>query len=240
MPVRAVVVSLAVASVALGGLSAAVQLARYVYGHDSLLGLYRQFDMDHEANLPTWFSSSLLLVSAALLALIAGERGARRAPGVKTWWALAGLFVFLSMDEAASFHEQMLLPRAWLGGMAGWRGVTWLLPAVLAVVAIVVALGRFVRALPARTRVRLLIATALLLGGEMGLELVGQLVKVELGARTLGYALMYTVEETVGLLGEVAFIYAWLDYLAHGPGPLAIAFGRRAEDPLAAGGRAGP
>ncbi len=239
VPVRAVVVSLAAASLVLGGLSAAVQLGRYVYGHDSLFGLYRQFDMDREANLPTWFSSSLLLLSAALLALIAGDRAARRAPGSRIWWALAALFVCLSVDEAASIHERLLLPRAWLGGAADWRGVTWMLPGLLAVAAIAVALARFVRALPPRTRLRLLLAAALLLASEMGLEALGGWVELRYGSASLSYGLMYTAEETVALLGEVAFVYVWLDHLAHGPGPLAIAFGRRAGDPLATAGEGG-
>lgn len=47
-----------------------------MYAHDRayVFGLSRLFDMDGEANLPTWYSVVLLLCSAAILIRIAMQR----------------------------------------------------------------------------------------------------------------------------------------------------------------------
>ena len=51
----------------------ATQWSARVLGKDHLLGLVRFFDLDAEANLPTWFSSSTLLLCALVLAGIDGQ-----------------------------------------------------------------------------------------------------------------------------------------------------------------------
>ncbi len=60
--------------------NAGAQYSRHVLGHDDLLGFVRQFDHDHEGNVPTWFEAALLLCSGGLLAAIARARLAPRAP----------------------------------------------------------------------------------------------------------------------------------------------------------------
>jgi hypothetical protein len=96
-------------------------------GHHSLLGLIPFFDLRQENNLPTWYSSSSLLFSAALLALIAK---ARREAGDREaiyWVILAIAFTFLSIDEAASLHEKTIKP---LRHLVRGRGIftnTWVL-----------------------------------------------------------------------------------------------------------------
>ena len=81
-----------------------------------------------ENNIPTWFSSVQLFVIAAVLSPIVIRDSDRRRPST---WALAvvpGLFILLSLDEVAMFHERL---GQWLevsaGVGAGLRTGPWVL-----------------------------------------------------------------------------------------------------------------
>lgn len=74
------------------------------------------FNLDTEANLPTWYSSVKLLGVAILSAALA----MRTVDGSRVWGLHAVLFLTLSADEAASFHETLarrLLELPMLGGL---------------------------------------------------------------------------------------------------------------------------
>ena len=70
------------------------------------MGLGAVFDLSLEANVPTWYSAAALLVSALALGLITAVKLRERAPFAKHWGGLAAMFVYLSLDEVARFHEQ--------------------------------------------------------------------------------------------------------------------------------------
>jgi len=65
------------------------------------------FDLDAEANVPTWVSSAKLLIIAGL-ALFNWD-GERRDPALRhrwLWLGVALLFTAMSLDETASLHER--------------------------------------------------------------------------------------------------------------------------------------
>ncbi|MEZ4416353.1 MAG: hypothetical protein R3E10_11465 [Gemmatimonadota bacterium] len=65
------------------------------------------FGLDREANLPTWYSSTQLLLAGVCL-LWAGTRANRTEGRPSRLLLLAGAtFVFLSADEASSIHESI-------------------------------------------------------------------------------------------------------------------------------------
>jgi len=70
--------------------------------------LVERFNIDYEANVPTWFSTVLLFsVSVTAFFLYRMDSGK---PGVssqwqKIWLGLGILYVFLSLDEGAQIHE---------------------------------------------------------------------------------------------------------------------------------------
>ena len=64
-------------------------------------------DLDHEGNLPAWFSSLQWAAVAALFAYVAYEANRRKHRASTALLLLAGLFLFLSMDEASSVHERL-------------------------------------------------------------------------------------------------------------------------------------
>jgi hypothetical protein len=83
-----------------------VQCIRFLSGHDNLFGFVRQLNLDEENNIPTWYSSSALLLSAILLAVIALANKRMGNPYTVQWFGLTAIFFYLSLDEAASLHEE--------------------------------------------------------------------------------------------------------------------------------------
>jgi hypothetical protein len=97
----------------------------------------------------------------------------------------------------------------------------WVIPAAVTVAALVAVYWRFVFALPALTRTRLLVAAALFLAGEMGMEMVGGWV-IDREGVTLAYALMTSVEEFLAMLGVVVAIGALLGYARSAVGEVSV------------------
>ncbi|MGI9237145.1 MAG: hypothetical protein ACR2QZ_07090 [Woeseiaceae bacterium] len=58
-----------------------------------------RFNLDEEGNVPTWFSTALLLL-VAVTAFVLRERG-----GGRIWLVTAIAYTWLSLDEAARLHE---------------------------------------------------------------------------------------------------------------------------------------
>ncbi len=75
--------------------------------HIGGIDVHQLFDMDQEANIPAWFSSTKFFCIAALLGLYGPEALGRI--GVPRFLPLLGaiVFLFLSMDESAQVHERV-------------------------------------------------------------------------------------------------------------------------------------
>jgi hypothetical protein len=175
--------------------------------------LVRLMWVDGEANIPSWFSASLLLAAASLLAIIAAAEWRIGGQEVTKWWVLGLIFLFLSLDETAQLHELSIVPvREWTGA-TGFLYYAWILPAGVCVGLFAVAYLRFLRRLSARTRSLLLWAGAIYVGGALGVESLSGWQAAAHGERNLPYHLIVTVEESCEMIGVVLFIYALLDYL---------------------------
>lgn len=166
--------------------------------------LIEKLSLSYEGNLPTWFSSSLLLACAVAAGAIARMRPAMH----RHWWVIACLATWMSLDEATELHEH-------LGGFVGTGGVLyfdWVIPAAVVVVALVIAFLPFIRALHPTTRTRLVIAGVVFVGGALVMELpLGWWVETR-GTDDFGYALIDWVEETMEMIGTVL---AFVALLAH-------------------------
>ena len=67
--------------------------------------LYWRFNLDKEANIPTWFSSSLLLSVGITSFLNVCLLGKDRRVEIFYWAIFGSFFTFLSLDETARLHE---------------------------------------------------------------------------------------------------------------------------------------
>ena len=192
------------------------QLTKYVWGHDVVYGLIRLFYVDYENNIPSYFSASLLLLVALLLALITALKQAAHAAYGFQWALLSFTFLSMAIDEAASLHELLIVPmRGLLGQQA--RGIfffAWVIPGIAVAMIFGLSYLKFLLHLPTKTRWRFVIAATLYLGGALGMELIGGRYAASHGMENLAYSMTATVEESLEMAGVIVFIYALLNYIA--------------------------
>ncbi len=175
--------------------------------------IVRFFDLDSEANLPTWYSSVALLFSSFLLAIIAWAKRGGGDRYALHWAAMALLFLGLSLDEASGIHE---MPIEQLRAALHAKSIfyfTWVIPGAGFVGFFLLAYLRFLAHLPPSTRWLFLLSGAIFVGGAIGVEMISGYYSYYYGEATWGNALITTVEEVLEMLGIVLFIYALLQYI---------------------------
>jgi hypothetical protein len=191
------------------------QLVKHVLGHDTVFGLVPLFYVDAENNIPSYFSASLLLIAAALLGVIAAFKARARDVQAARWTVLAFVFLYLSVDEAASIHEMLTEPtRQLLGGRAG--GIfyfAWVVPGTAVALVFALYFLKLLADLPAKIRRLFVVAGAMFLGGAIGMELIGGRY-FEANGEDLTYTLIATVEESLEMAGALVFISALMQYIA--------------------------
>lgn len=177
--------------------------------------LFKLIDLEAESNLPTWFSSMQLLLLAWLLALYA--RRSSNGPTTPGLWLPSLVFLVLSIDEVAQFHERfghaldIVLPGGDRSNTAfdytGIWGVVVGLPALTALLWMwrqpifsdqPIAVRRFV------------VGSVLLIGGAAGLDFVANFTY---GPNTVLHGLQIVAEETFELLGATILCWGSLDLL---------------------------
>jgi hypothetical protein len=195
---------LGVAIVAMLGL--AIELI-HLRMHDELVEvLLEKLSLSYEGNLPTWWSSALLLGNA----VAAGAIATRRPPQALHWWGIAAVAGWMSLDETAELHEH-------LGGLFGTGGVLyydWVIPAAVVLVALALVFVPFMRALAPATRMRLVIAAAIYVSGALVMELPLGWWTEHHGSDGLGYALIDWLEETLEMVGASLALVALVRHRA--------------------------
>lgn len=209
-----------------GILSVPMQLAEYRLRSLSwsISDIARRFTLDSEGSVPAWYSSILLLTAAALLAVVATVAFNQRDRWWKHWTALASLFCLLSLDEAASFHESLILPLQKHFGANGIFFFAWVIPGVFFVGTVGLAFLKFVLNLDCQTRNRFIISGGLFVGGALGLEFVGGAFMDAFGEEHIFYILAAATEETFEMLGVTLFIIAILKHLESRVGEFRLTF----------------
>lgn len=202
-------------------------VARFGYGREALLGFVPLFDVDQEANIPSfvsalaWLWAAVLATAIGLAAKSTGDADSNR------WLGLGLVFSFLSLDECVSIHERMTKPtwRIVHGGDILY-GVAWVLPYALVFVPIGLAYLRFWLRLPVRTRVLTALAAAVFLGGAVGVETLGGWYFVTHGRTTdVVYALLCLWEESFEMAGVTLLIHALSTHLESHVGELGLVVG---------------
>src|SRR5690606_16510677 len=128
-----------------------------------------RFDLNREQGVGTWAMAAGLALCGLVMLSIAPRAIAWRGH----WRVLGILFILLSVDEVASFHELLSAPVRSMVDLPGFLYFAWVLPAGAAVLILGLFYLRFLLALPTRTRSQLLIAAAIYLCGVLVLESVG-------------------------------------------------------------------
>lgn len=195
----------------------------------------RMFNINREQSIPTWYSSSMLLLGALATGLIAFVKRRRGEPYRNMWLLLALLFVYLSADEGAGLHEYLTEP---IGEALDTTGVFyfgWIIAGIIAVIVVGLVFFRFWLHQDSRTRLLYLLAAGLYVGGGIGVEMIGSNLWYEAGGSTMTYSAVGTIEELMEMLGAITFLYAQLQLLARSVEAFDVRFvdGRLAAEPVA-------
>ena len=174
--------------------------------------LTRQFFVNDENNIPTWYSSSTLLLASILLGIIGFAKKTAGDQYALHWKALAIIFLFLSVDEAASLHEALGDALHQIFPTTGYFYYIWVIPGMIFVLVFVLANLRFLAHLPAKTRYQFLIAGTIFICGAIGLEMPEGL--YEENYDDMGLVFLITLEEFLEMTGIVVFIYALCSYIS--------------------------
>jgi hypothetical protein len=192
----------------LGGL-----FSTFVLGYDRIFGIIPMFALNREQNVPAFYATLTLLFCGLLLAIIA--YGKRKSHGAYFyhWAVLAGLFIFLSVDEGLAIHEGLTRPLRSALNTGGYLFYAWVIPYALGLVVLGLVYFKFFASLPRKTLILFGIAFLIFVSGAIGMELLGGPIDWQYGRDSPPYALVSTIEEVLEMSGVVIFIYALLAYI---------------------------
>lgn len=187
------------------------------------------FDFNLEANLPTFFSSLVLLGNGILLLLIGARYKNLRKP-FRHWFGLSFVFCFLALDEMIQIHEQLRAPVEALLNTKGVLYFAWFIPYAILTILLGLAYIKFMLRLPRIVFKLFILAAVLFLSGAIGLEIIGGMHAEVHGEETSTYYLLYTIEELLEMSGSIVFFYALLVYITTQFKIFQINFNRGGED----------
>ncbi len=186
-------------------------IIKFYFGHDHVYGLIPLFDFNTEKNIPTFYSACALIVVSVLSAFIASTHRKQNSSYIH-WLGLAIIFLFLSIDEIASIHERLIDPIKTALNTSGLLFFAWVIPYGVALTIFVFAYAKFLTRLPKRIMVLFITSGTIFVSGAIGVELFEGKEASLNGFNTLAFALYYTFEEFLEMLGIVIFIYTLLLY----------------------------
>lgn len=180
-----------------------------------LLYLDNLFNVDEELNVPSFFSTILLLSASFLLMIISFLQFKEKEKYRWHWLILTLGFLFLATDETITIHEHLNKPfKAILGnGSSGLLTFAWVVPGMIIVAALGLTFWKFLFQLPEKTKNAFILAGVFYIGGAIGVEMLGANYAEKHGLVNLTYATFTIVEETCEMLGIILFIRALLIYM---------------------------
>ena len=192
----------------------ALYLKFYANGMDSKITrlLIKLFDFNREVNLPTYFSSLLLLANAILLALIGYQYKALN-KNFWQWLGLSAIFGFLALDEMVQIHEHVRAPTEALLNTTGIAYFAWFIPYLLIMFILAIIYFKFMARLQIRILKLFIFSAVLYISGAVVVEAISGMHAEVHGEQTLTYAILYTFEELLEMLGLAVFFYALLCYI---------------------------
>ena len=169
------------------------------------------FDFNIEMNIPTFFSSLLLMLCASLLFLI-GRRGKFELKRYLGWYGLSFIFIFLSIDEMTSIHEQLITPFRTALNLSGLLFYSWVIPYGFLLLVLLSFYFKFLMRLPRKTLRLFVLSGIIYLTGAILLDMAEGALVEEYGWYDPLYCFLYTCEEFLEMLGLIIFIYALSSY----------------------------
>lgn len=191
----------------------------FVGTDEFILKIIKKLNLDEEVNdLPTWYQSSTLLLSSVLLIVIAFIRKSLQDIDARFWAMMALIFLYLSIDESVSIHEQLTVPLREATNAHGLLFFSWVIPAFILLAVLALISFKSLWRLSAKTRWLFIISGAIYVSGAMGIEMVGAsyyevFLESNQSAKDYGYVLLTTLEEFMEMAGIALFIFSLFRYL---------------------------
>ncbi len=221
-----IVRALAITAFVMVLLSIAAVSADGLTGHNSVIlhKAVKFFYVDFELNAPSFFSTLILLIASAILAVITILKRQQKDLNTAEWAVLSIGFLAMAFDELLSVHEKMIEPMQELLGNKdlGIFYFAWVIPMGILVLLLAVFFLRFWWNLPPKTRLQFMIAAVIFLGGAVGFELIESKHSEIYGIDTVTYIILVTIEESLEMLGVIIFINALFTYIKETFGELQL------------------
>ncbi len=168
------------------------------------------FDVGDEVSLGTWFETAEFMIAAIVVAslLLADVTEAHLKNRVRL---LAVVMFALSVDESVSIHERMGSALRDVVSSSGYLYYIWVIPAVVAALALAVWEIPWLRSLPSSVRNRVLGSGMLFVACGGGLELLAGPDDEVNGTATMRSLTLTAIEELGEMLALAFFIVALLE-----------------------------
>jgi len=154
-------------------LSTGGYLFTHATGHDSVFGFLRLIDVGREQSIPTYFSTFNLLLASILIFIIYTNEKLTNRSIARYWFLLSIGFLFLSIDEGASIHENFALIHRSHGIILPiFKTHSWLPYGIIFTLIAGLLFIPFVKSLSRVTATYFVIAGTVFIGGAIGFEFV--------------------------------------------------------------------
>ena len=234
IPARRLAWTLALVATFLAIQSILLRALQYWIGIHNTYWIYQYGELvniNREANIPTWYSTALLLGAALLLLTLTLTSRAGGRPYLG-WAGLTAIFTYMSMDEAGTIHEKLTPILQEQLNLSGYLYFGWVVVGIAVVLVVGLTFLPFVWRLPLHIRRWFILAGLLYIGGAVVVESVSANIWYVGGGTSLRFSAVGTVEEWMEMLGVITLIYGLLEYVRTEVGVVRLSVRRPAVRPM--------
>lgn len=193
--------------------NAASIYALFVKKSDFAFGIVPLFNFDTESNFPTLFNGLLLGVASALAFGIGRVLRHQAEPKLSFSWKAAGaVLLFMMIDELCLVHEALdwiLMARLDTEGAIAWP---WVIPYAVLALGVAAFFLRFFFSLQVKYRWCFALSAGLYVVGAIGFELLEAAHTEKHGMESIGFGILYSIEETLEMLAVILAIWGFMTY----------------------------
>ena len=182
--------------------------------HEFALDIFiDRFSMNTEMNIPTYFSTLILLFASCLLFIIAKWKKAQKDRFRVHWAGLGWLLLLFSIDEFTAMHERFSKLFKAFPDFNGLFFFKWVIPGIIFIALFALLYFLFFLHLEGKYKLLFLISAILFFGGALGFEIIGGRYANYNDTRNFSFQMIATVEESLEMVGVSLLIYSLLDYM---------------------------
>ena len=182
------------------------------------IGSYRfnsLFYLNEESNIPTYFSGLNLLFASIVTFILSQNHDLKVKTSPRFWKLLSLIFLFLSFDEVAMFHERIYRVTVLFAEYFN-TPLVWYIPYSFLLGLIILILWKNYMLLETRTRIYIGASALIFVTGAIGMEHISNncetIFKIECSQHML--FVLSSLEETLEMVGVCIFNFTVLKLLA--------------------------